>query len=172
MELRGIIRERRKQYQYLFESCCHEINFLPIVKTLIWYKKSGFLNPSFCDINSNSFFQFKSQGRLGEHIQHAYYQNTAYHITCCNKYLIMSSATKTSAPWGKNSARLIKNWLAILCSYPFPIKANRHQNIIINFAVSSSLWLTIHPKRYTSQLHIISRKKASLVPNDIFIATP
>jgi hypothetical protein len=58
----------------------------------------------------------------------------------------------------------------MLCSYPLPIKANRHQKIIINFAVSSSLRLIIHTARHTNQLHKILRKKASLAPSDIFIA--
>jgi hypothetical protein len=56
VELRDIIKERRKQYQHLFRSRCHEIIFVPIIKNIHLIAKSLLLHPFFCTIGFNRFF--------------------------------------------------------------------------------------------------------------------
>src|SRR5215472_8943725 len=43
--------------------------------------------------------------------------------------------------------------LAMLCSKPEPMKANRHQKIITSFAASLVARMLVHTARHTSQLH-------------------
>ena len=86
-----------------------------------------------------------------------------------NIWLWMNPEREISTPCGRNIAIPKRLWFAILCSNPLPMKANRHQKIMINLAVSLCVRKEIHTAKQTSQLHNIPRRKASFALRDIFI---
>lgn len=71
--------------------------------------------------------------------------------------LWINPPTKIVSGWGIIKANDNKVILAILCSKPMVINANRHQKIIINFAILDWNLKEHHTARQTNILHKIPR---------------